>query len=153
MVALSCLPTGECIADGYDDNGSTYSNEFTITQTDGTWSDPQEVPGTTASQFGFGSLSCSSVGNCLAGGGGGNVGFYDTTQAATATETDGIWNDPQEVPGMATLNPKGPRNQGSSVEFASCPPDGSCVIVGYYMRRNASGDPVDQVFVVGEVRR
>src|SRR5712691_1717106 len=71
-----------------------------------TWGAAQEMPGSAALNQGgdaqVNSVSCSSPGNCSAGG------FYTDSaggdQAFAASEVKGTWRAPIEVPGTAALN-------------------------------------------------
>jgi hypothetical protein len=136
MGGLSCPAPGHCAADGYNGHRNcTYS--FTVTQTHGIWHDAQEIPGTHCSKESdwFGTLSCASAGDCLAGA----TGWH----AATATETHGRWHDAREVPGVATLNR--PVGSQSEIDAISCPPGGPCTSAGKYRFTFA---PTAQVFVI-----
>lgn len=77
----------------------------------------------------FTSISCTSPGNCVAGGnyrttGGGRL-------AMVATQINGTWGAPQRItlPSGATTVP---RNQSASIDSVSCPAQGYCVAVGSY---------------------
>jgi hypothetical protein len=72
----------------------------------GTWDNATDVPGTAAlnagGNAGTNSISCSSSGNCSAGG-----SYYDgsaLSQAFVVNETNGTWGNAVEVPGSAALN-------------------------------------------------
>src|SRR5262249_43518131 len=89
----------------------------------------KEVPGTAAlNQTGFAavnSVSCTSPGNCTAGGEYNDAS--DRGQAFTVTQTGGTWAKAKEVPGIATLNTSG-NATGVAVLCASagtCSADGS----------------------------
>ena len=76
------------------------------------------------------SVSCSSDGNCVAGG------FYQdgsgNTQAFVVSEVAGVWGTPSEVAGSL--------NVGGNVwiNSVSCSADGNCAAGGYY--KDGSGD-------------
>ncbi len=77
----------------------------------------------------FTSISCTSPGNCVAGGsyrtsGGGRLAMVET-------QSNGAWGAPQRVvlPSGATTVPK---NQSAAIDSVSCPAQGYCVAVGSY---------------------
>lgn len=72
-------------------------------------------------------MSCTSAGNCAVGG-----VYADTlltSQGFTVLETNGVWGNATEPPGLAALNKGGFAN----VSEVSCAPrGGSCAAVGNY---------------------
>jgi hypothetical protein len=110
----------------------------------GTWGTAIEVPGIAALNLGghavLQSVSCSSAGNCAAGG------FYTDPasheQAFVVTETAGRWRRALEVPGTAALD-AGAR---AAVTSVSCPSPGSCSADGSYKDRSHH----TQAFVVNK---
>lgn len=93
----------------------------------GTWHNAVEVPGTASHvEASIQSVSCSSSGNCGAGG-----SYLDRSrhfQAFVITERAGRWNRAIEVPGTAQINKGGLGQTG----VVSCPAPGSCGAVGQY---------------------
>ena len=90
-----------------------------------TWGTAQEVGASlnTQNQAVVLSISCSSFGNCSAGG------FYQDsagTQAFVVSETGGTWGSPQEV--AANFNTNG----NAQVNSISCISTGNCSAGGYY---------------------
>ena len=76
---------GDCVAAGtYDQGQSKPIAAFVVTEKDGMWRTPEDVPGTAALGTGAGAdgaaVSCSSAGNCTAGG---NYKASDGTVAGT----------------------------------------------------------------------
>lgn len=70
-------------------------------------------------------VSCSSAGNCAAGG-----RYFDASRQARAfvlTERNGRWSDAVEVPGLAAIKPK-----DADISSVSCAPAGGCVAGGSY---------------------
>jgi hypothetical protein len=69
---LSCASAGNCSVGGYYTDSSDHEQAFVADETDGTWGNAEEVPGTAAlNTRGFASVmsvSCTSPGNCSAGG-------------------------------------------------------------------------------------
>ena len=86
------------------------------------------------------SVSCTSAGNCAAGGFYGGVSGH--RQALVASETNGSWGTAIEVPGSGTLNKGG----DALVNSVSCALAGSCAAGGTY--RDGFGHI--QAFVVSE---
>jgi hypothetical protein len=96
----------------------------------GTWDTAIEVPGTaTLNQGGnaqIRSVSCSSAGNCAAGG-----LYTDSSghwQALVAGEANGTWHAARELAGTAALNHGG----SAIVESVSCASAGNCSVGGQY---------------------
>src|SRR5262249_39456384 len=83
-------------------------------------------------------VSCTSAGNCSAGGDYATSRRHD--QAFVVDETDGTWGSAQEVPGMATLNKGG----SAIVNWMSCASTAHCSAVGDYL----DGAGHDQALVV-----
>ncbi|MGH3158599.1 MAG: hypothetical protein ACRDNF_18770 [Streptosporangiaceae bacterium] len=130
--SISCRSAGNCGAGGYYTDSSGDQQAFVDDETAGVWGTAQEVPGTAsldaAGHAGVASVSCSSPGNCGAGG------YYasstddaiPTIQAFVANEVDGTWGTAQEVPGTATGN-----GGGFAETYAiSCATDGNCTAGG-----------------------
>jgi hypothetical protein len=70
---LSCASAGNCSAGGYYVEKPGRSGQvFVVSEVSGTWGTAEQVPGTAALNIGgsddLPSLSCSSAGNCSAGG-------------------------------------------------------------------------------------
>jgi hypothetical protein len=77
LEGVSCPAAGDCTAVGYDkDSGATGDLPFVMDSSAGTWGTPQELPGVAGlnSPAPIGanllSVSCTSAGNCVAGGSG-----------------------------------------------------------------------------------
>jgi hypothetical protein len=85
-------------------------------------------------------VSCTSAGNCTAGG------FYtdgsDHEQALVVSETNGTWGTAIEVPGSETLNAGG----DARVASVSCRSAGRCAVGGTY----TDGSGHTQAFVVNQ---
>jgi len=109
------------------------------------WGAAAEVPGTAALNRGgaaeIGSVSCSSAGNCSAGG-----AYTDSSgrgQAFVVNQVNGTWHTAIEVPGTAALNQGGNAEIGS----VSCSSAGNCTAAGDY----APGSASEQAFVVSQI--
>jgi hypothetical protein len=158
--SVSCASAGNCSAGGFytvldtaEDNA--YSQAFVVSETDGVWGIPVEVPGIETLDKRGGaeitSVSCHSAGNCSAGG------YYvdgsGDQQAFVVSESIGIWRTAKEIAG--TLN-KGASGPGAAcknrvqvcveVSSVSCGSVGNCSAGGYYLDRSGR----QQAFVVTE---
>jgi hypothetical protein len=117
---------------------------FVVGETNRTWGNAKEVPGTAALNTGGAaqvtSVSCALVGNCSGGG------FYrdafGNIQAFIVGETNGTWGIAKEVPGTAALNTGG----DAAIAAVSCASAGSCGAGGVF----TDGSQHRQAFVVSE---
>ncbi len=145
--AVSCPSAGNCVGGGYYTDPGEYNQAFVVSERDGTWGPAIQLPFTGNAYYpnGYGtlnSLSCTSVGNCAAGG-------YDNGQAAVNTiesafvvdEKNGHWGKVRQVPGMAALNTGSP-----NVYSVSCASEGNCAAGGKYLDHSDHF----QAFVVSE---
>lgn len=143
--SVSCAEAGDCAAGGYYADGSGNEQAFVVNETNGNWGNADEVPGTVTlnsdGYAGVSSLSCSSAGNCGAGG------FYEDgsgfVQLFVVDEVDGSWGNAKEVPHIATLNADGL----AEINSLSCSSAGNCAAGGYYR----DGSNHFQAFVVNEL--
>ena len=144
VTSVSCTTTGNCSAGGEYEDASIHLQAFVATETDGKWGTAIEVPGTADLNTGGAawvtSVSCTTTGNC--GAGGAYVDASGHQQAFVATETDGKWGTAIEVPGTADLNTGG----NAEITSLSCTTPGNCSAAGKY--EDASHLP--QAFVVNE---
>jgi hypothetical protein len=110
----------------------------------GGWGKAIEVPGLARLSSGFGGglaeVSCSSPGNCAAGG------IYTTdasghSQAFVVSEKNGTWGKAIEVPGLAALN----TGDEAQIASLSCGSAGNCAAGGDY-----TGTGGQLAFVVSE---
>jgi hypothetical protein len=142
--SLSCPSAGNCVAGGSFEDALGLQRAFVVNESGGTWGDAKEVPGTATLNAGgaasVASLSCSSAGNCAAGGYYRDHSFH--FQAFVVNESGGTWASAKEVPGTATLNAGG----SAVVISLSCPSAGNCSAGGSY--KDGSGN--SQVFVANE---
>jgi hypothetical protein len=131
ITSVSCASAGNCAAGGYYTDGSGHTHAFVVSETNGTWRRAIEVPGMAtllnlAGGAGVNSVSCTSAGNCLAGG-----GYRDSTgrrQAFVVREVNGTWRKAFQVPGTGLLNWEGL----ASAESVSCATTGNCAAAGPY---------------------
>lgn len=142
---ISCPAAGTCTAVGYYYTAGPAGHQgFIVSETGGLWGRVRQVPGIASLTNGKGSssllsISCASAGNCSA------VGNYDISapsqQAYVVDETDGIWGNAEQVPGVTSLS----GNQWSALTSVSCGSAGSCAAGGVYF--NGS---VEVAFMVTE---
>jgi hypothetical protein len=145
LQSVSCASAGNCATGGSYTDGSGKRQAFVASQTGGVWAAAEEVPGTATLNKGgetayLNSVSCTSAGNCSAGGDYSNAS--GDLQAFVVSETGGVWGAAQEVPGTATLNKDG----YADTYAVSCASAGNCSAVGPY--KDSSGH--FQVFVASE---
>ncbi len=140
--SVSCASAGNCLAGGFYFPAEADQQAFVASERGGTWHAAIEVPGTAALNIGRSadvmSVSCTSAGNCAAGG------YYNDLdnggQAFVASERDGAWRKAIEVPGTAALN-----SLGAEVASLSCASAGNCAAGGFY-----TGGDSGQAFVASE---
>ena len=114
----------------------------------GSWGRAIKVPGLAALDKVGGasveSVSCSSAGNCGAGGDYWTHGRY---LGFLVSERHGRWGQAIEVPGLGTLDAGAfPGDGGAGVSSLSCGSAGNCAAGGYYLDQNRNS----QGFVVSE---
>ncbi len=141
--SVNCVSAGSCAAVGIlyyrHANGP-----LVVSENRGAWGKAGTVrlPGGHLSAW-LGSVSCSSKGNCGAGGG---IFEKSGLQALVVTERGGVWGIAEAVPGLAALNAGGEAH----VQQISCRSAGNCTASGTYQPSGAPGHRVGQVFVVSE---
>ncbi|MGH3403466.1 MAG: S8 family serine peptidase [Streptosporangiaceae bacterium] len=126
--SVSCASAGNCSAGGHYTDASQHQQAFVVSQVNGTWGTPVEVPGTPALNAGgnadINSVSCAPAGNCSAGG------YYTDAsnheQAFVVSQVNGTWRTAAEVRGAAALNTSGK----AAVTSLSCRSAGNCSAAG-----------------------
>ncbi len=95
--SVSCATAGDCAAGGYYKDGSGNYQAFVVDETNGSWGNTIEVPGTATLNSGgdanVESVSCATAGTCTAGG-----HYADGSshlQAFVVDETNGSWGTAQ----------------------------------------------------------
>jgi hypothetical protein len=144
-LSVSCAEAGECSVVGdYEAAPSAPYHAFITSEVHGTWHAATAVPGIVALDHGgnaeLGSVSCTSPGNCSAGG-----GYSASTgigQAFVVDEIHGIWHTAVTVPGITGLN-----HGRAAITSISCVSPGNCSAGGEY--QDITGRT--QVFAVNEV--
>lgn len=143
--SLSCTAPGSCGATGYYEVIPEDLQAFAASEVNGSWGTVQDVSRAPLRRYHhtvLTALSCSSPGNCAAGG------WYsvrldaETQQGLVMSEARGRWGPALEVPGLAALN----QAVRGTVTAVKCYSRGGCVAVGYYSTRSAV-----EPFVVSEV--
>jgi len=98
--SLPCSSAGSCSAGRFYENSSG-SQAFVVNEVHGIWQRAIEVPGIRALNQGghaqIYSLSCSSAGNCSAGGYYEYRDGFSDTQAFVVNEVHGIWQRADEL--------------------------------------------------------
>jgi hypothetical protein len=150
--AISCPAAGDCVAAGAENVGA-YSQPqgFVIEESGGQWGQPTAIPGLEKLNVGgwanVDSISCSSPGNCSAGGWyaispDGPEGITQS-QAFVVTETHGLWGSAEEVPGSGVAADY--NFSFAQVMSVSCAAPGECAAVG-----DVEQSGTTQSFVVDE---
>lgn len=146
VYSVSCASQGNCSAGGYYTNNGDQA--FVVREVNGVWRKAVEVPGSAALNTGglawLNSVSCTSRGNCTAGG----VYLAATTtyQPFVVSEVNGTWHNAIRVPGINSSPAKGHVGPTAQVSSVSCVSAGNCSIGGIYY------DSVNiQAFVGSEV--
>jgi hypothetical protein len=141
VFSVSCASAGNCGA-----GASIGGQAFVINEVNGHWAAPEKVPGTarlnTGPNAGVSSVSCSSAGNCSAGGHYlGRLGY----EVFVVNEVKGHWGTAEEIPGTARLNTDG----YAGLNSLSCARAGYCSAGGYYGAGHGDSANVE-AFVVSE---
>jgi hypothetical protein len=128
----SCPSAGNCTAGGYYKLPPDNFGAFLADQRGGTWHKAFVVPGLAAlnadKDANVYSISCPSVGNCVAGGYyESGSGFYN---AYVIDQRHGTWGSAQRVPGTASPSIDG--SPGAAIDSLSCASAGNCSAGGYY---------------------
>jgi hypothetical protein len=128
--AISCTAPGDCSTGGQYTDGLANSQAFVADESNGTWGDAIEVPGSSTLNVGAAvvdSISCNSPGNC------GASGLYTTStlsEAFVASETNGSWGSATEIPGSQALFFGGAAVETNPI---SCSSAGNCSTGGAYI--------------------
>ena len=89
--SISCAAAGECAAGGYYTDGSSHPHAYVVGETNGTWGNAIEVPGTATLNTGarVDAISCAAAGECAAGG-----RYHGSSHHAfVVSETSGSWSN------------------------------------------------------------
>jgi hypothetical protein len=126
--SMSCPSLGNCSAGGYYSVGPSRIQGFVVDEIKGAWGFASDIQGLNTLNLGRNArvtaLSCSSAGNCAAGG------FYTdrnfSTRAFLANEVDAEWHSAFQVPGTASSD----TSTKVSVTSVSCTARRSCTAGG-----------------------
>jgi len=132
--SVSCASAGNCVAGGFYAQATSSDRQALVaSEVNGVWRNAREVPGSQALNAGadaeITAVSCTSAGNCGAGGYYTVNSFYSGYQALVVSDVNGTWKTAKEAPGTAALN------SGSKAEITavSCAPSAAnCDAGGYY---------------------
>jgi hypothetical protein len=138
--AVSCVSPGYCAAGGdYIDATGVNSQGFVASERNGHWGKATEVPGLQALNTGglaeVVDVSCTSPGNCAAGGDYANGPGGDDIREFVVSERNGRWGKAAEIHGPGGLN------AGADAEdmSLSCGSAGNCAAGGeYYVERSGN---------------
>jgi len=146
---LTCVSTGNCVAIGTYADATGSLEGLVVTESKGVWGRAQTMvmPADAAISphvffYGYNGVSCSSVGNCAAGG-----QYRDRSnnyQGFLINEVDGAWQ-----PATRLVLPSGAQSGGRNggVVAVSCSGDGACSAGAAYL----DGAGKYQALVVNEV--
>lgn len=120
VTSVSCGSAGNCVAGGYYSDSSQRQQAFLADEKDGVWGTATGVPGMDAMNTGgfawIRSVSCTSAGNCTAGGDYA-PGSTRSLEGFVVDERNGVWGNPVALPSMG-------------VDYVSCASPGNCVVSG-----------------------
>jgi hypothetical protein len=146
VAALTCPSSGNCVAGGVYSPASSTFQVFLAQEVNGVWQNAFSPLGLSALNAGndaeLTSVSCASVGNCVAGGLYRNAGTFK--QGFLVEETSGAWGSAITIPGFGGA---GISYVASQILAVSCPSPGNCAGAGTYDDTHGNR----QAFVVNEV--
>jgi hypothetical protein len=132
---ISCGAAGSCAAGGYYTDGGGTTQAFVVDETNGSWGSAIELPGTAGLNYTkyrdrVESISCAAAGSCVAAGyyDGTEDTFHGSSHAYVASETNGIWANAIQLPGLAALD----TGHGSVALAVSCVSAHDCAAGGTY---------------------
>ncbi|MFZ0664357.1 MAG: fibronectin type III domain-containing protein [Acidimicrobiales bacterium] len=143
MEGISCPAAGSCEAVGTYENSSDETVPMAATESGGIWAQATQVAlpsgadlGGFMDFIGFQTISCASIGNCVAGG---DYPSANGIPGFTVNETAGIWAQGTVIVPPSNATPAGV----VSVNSISCTSDGTCGMGGTY----SAGSSNDEAFV------
>jgi hypothetical protein len=120
LSSVACPPSGSCVAVGnYASGEASGSDAMVVSESDGIWNQASEImpPSSPALRVEarLDSVACPAAGSCVA------IGRYldsaDEGQAMAVSESDGVWSQAIEIPGV-------------DLQSIACRAPGSCVAIG-----------------------
>jgi hypothetical protein len=141
VTAVSCSGARDCTAVGYYRRPGKVFQAFVVNETDGTWGTAVRIPGLETLDVGgessLNSVSCSTAGNCAAGG------YYldglSYTKADVISEANGSWGNATKVSGLPAFDPPVNPNElfgnqmDTFVTSVSCAANGACAAGGSFV--------------------
>jgi hypothetical protein len=156
VTSLSCPSAGNCSAGGYYANQhggptSIDTRAFVVNEKNGTWGKATVIFGTAAfdkAHTQINTVSCTSAGNCSAGGGPSiTPGRGDAQgQPFVVTEKNGTWGNAAQVPGAAALATEGT----GEILSLDCGSAGNCSAGGYYYAKLSKDEFLQGALVLTE---
>ena len=145
LYSLSCSSPGDCSAVGSYSVKVNHNRAIIVNERRGQWGKVEVLPGLSAREEGLNTgasvVSCSSPGDCSAGG---TYAVGDNQLLLfVANESDGVWGRVQKVRGVSTLG----TGYFAYLSTISCASPGDCSAGG-----GNSGANGARAFVVSEVR-
>lgn len=129
--AISCRTPGNCVASGFFEPQRSNQDAFVVREVAGIWQPAGPIPGLGLKRWRQYSsaaveyISCPSVTSCVA------TGQYTPSRGSyveegfVATENEGVWTTPMQLPGTQSLDA-----QGSDGGPVVCTSTGNCVATG-----------------------
>jgi hypothetical protein len=137
VISVSCGSAGNCGAGGSYSLGvpghGEISSPFVVTERRGRWGKVVTIGFQSGAQVGeVNSVSCTSAGNCLAGGDAGDC-YCTNSHAFVVQERAGRWRSFRSVPGLWALG-----HLDSWVSSVACSTAGNCTVGGGYVDDNGN---------------
>ncbi len=136
LSSVACPLARSCTAVGWYFDNDENGQGLLVTQVGGTWQTGAEVTlpsnavgGLEKQSAGLDSISCASLGNCLATGVYTDLGY--NSQALLVPEVGGVWQAGVESPLPAGAG----RVQYAAADQAGCTGVGACTVIGQYNDR------------------
>ncbi len=137
LTSVACPAPDSCVAVGAYSSGlyTGPAGPMVASQVDGQWQTsaitaPSNADGAAGN---FLSVSCSSVGNCVAVGVQ-PLGISEVNEPIVSVETNGSWSP---ITHSILLPADASTNQSDELESVDCQPSGTCTAVGYYLNNSS----------------
>jgi hypothetical protein len=136
IISVSCASPGNCAAAGtYRTSQNGSSQTFLVDERGGNWGQAQVVPEFSMlkeTSSGPSAISCAAPGECAVAGSYSDDASQVHEQLFVASEVQGKWGSPQQLPGTGRLN----KNNIAEVNALRCAAAGTCVAVGFITDRS-----------------
>jgi hypothetical protein len=133
LSSVSCRQTGDCTAVGWYFDNDENGQGLLVSEQNGVWQPGSQaalpanaVGGLEKQSAGLDSVSCASVGNCLATGEYTDLGY--NSQGLLLSESGGVWQTALEAP----LPPHASNQQTAATNQSDCTAVGYCAVIGEY---------------------